>query len=204
MLDLACRPTYPPLLADDLCDAAPDAPAPDAADDGGGTAMGRCVRALLLSLGLEAGQLVVDVGCGGGWLASQLAALPRLRYIGTDVSPDLLAHTRALAARDEWLFVCGDGDALPCAGNAADFVCLFSLFAHLLPDDAVRHLREAKRVLRPGGRVVFPFFDFVTPRPAIAAWARRAGLAVEQIADRHAAPFPAGQCVAVLSKPDLP
>ena len=185
------------------------------------TAIGNFVCALLTSLGLEPGHLVVDVGCGSSWLAPQLAYYPRLSYVGTDVSPDLLTNLRARTQRDEWLFAQTFGDAIPCANDAADFVCLDSLFAHLLPQDAIRYLLEAKRALQTGGDIVFPFFDFALEGETIAVWARAAGLRVSQIISGYDAPQPLdhifpwaahggfgpcrclGQSVAVLSKPAL-
>ncbi|MBI5766784.1 MAG: class I SAM-dependent methyltransferase [Verrucomicrobia bacterium] len=186
------------------------------------TAMGNFVCALLVSLGLEPGQLVVDVGCGTGWLAPQLATIPRLRYLGTDVSAALLRRTCAAVRRDHWQFLRAAGDASPCAADTADFVCLNSLFSHLLPSDAARHLADAARVLRPGGHIVFPFFDFSFDRDAIHARARIAGLHLDRLcpADRplipleELFPWPAdhpcgtsrciGQSVAVLLKPQPP
>lgn len=214
----ACRIRHlPPRDSATLAWGDDDAPAPPAA--GRFTAMGNFVCSLLVSLGLEPGHFVVDVGCGGAWLAPQLATIPRLRYLGTDVSAGLLARTRSLVRRDHWRFVRTTGDALPCAGDAADFVCLGSLFSHLLPSDAARHLAEAARVLRPGGQIVFPYFDFRFDPAAIHARARIAGLYLEKTipAERPAIPldevFPwlapreigpcrcIGQSVAVLLKP---
>ena len=182
-------------------------------------AVGNFVCSLLATLGLEPGQLVVDVGCGSGWLAPQLACFPRLRYLGTDVSNELLARVRGRTQRDDWLFARTAGDAIPCANDAADFVCLSSLFAHLLPQDAIRYLIEARRALQAGGDIVVPFFDFLLEGETIAVWARAAGLRLSQIVSGYDAPAPLdeifpwaahggfgpcrclGQSVAVLSKP---
>ena len=198
--------------------AAPSVPRPVGVP-GEFAAAGNLVCSLLSRLGLEPGQLVIDVGCGSSWLAPQLACYPRLRYLGTDVSGELLARVRTRAPRDEWRFAAVAGDAIPCASDSADFVCLGSPFAHLLPADAIRYLQEAKRALRAGGCVVFPFFDFLLDGETIAAWARAAGLRLGQIVSGYDAVQPldeifpwaaqggfgpcrcVGQSVTVLAKP---
>ena len=168
-------------------------------------AAGKMEYHLLRSLGLSDGHLVVDVGCGSGRLACQLAPFPSIRYIGSDVVPRLLDYAKDLTARPDWQFVATEGDRIPCGDAQADYVCFFSVFTHLLHEDTFRYFREARRCLRPGGRMVFSFLEFrvaihwdifaasvdrATPgqhlnqfisRDGIEAWASRAGFAVEQI-----------------------
>ena len=47
----------------------------------------------------------------------------------------------------------GSSFAFPYADNYFDFVYATSLFTHLMPEDAVNYLKEAHRVLKPGGRL---------------------------------------------------
>jgi SAM-dependent methyltransferase len=126
-------------------------------------AVGRLEHHLLRSLGLRDGHLVVDVGCGSGRLAAQLAPFPGIRYLGCDVVPALLDHARALCRRPDWTFLPTDGQTIPADDGAADFVCFFSVFTHLLHEDTFRYVREAARVLRPGGTLVFSFLEFHVP-----------------------------------------
>jgi SAM-dependent methyltransferase len=170
-------------------------------------AIGKLECALLRSLGLSEKHVVVDVGCGSGRLALQLAGIPGLRYLGTDVVPDLLGHARKICQRSDWDFMCTRGLAIPCEDGVADFVCFFSVFTHLAHEDAFRYLQEARRVLKPGGRVVFSFLEFYIhchwevfqqslghsrpgdplnqfmDRHAIATWAERLGFHLDFIAD---------------------
>lgn len=206
MAELNFLKSYPEHLAQ-LRATLPNDAAVEAAVGGEFITVGKLERALLRSLGLADGQFVVDVGCGSGRLAWQLAAEPELRYLGTDVVPDLLDHARALCRRPDWSFVTVGGISIPCESSSADFVCFFSVFTHLTHDDTFRYLREAKRVLKPGGRIVFSFLEFqirchwavfqdyvenarpgyhlnqFMDRHAIEAWARHLGLRVEFIAD---------------------
>jgi SAM-dependent methyltransferase len=206
MAEINFLKSYPNHLAQ-LRAILPDDAALEAAVGGEFVTIGKLERALLRSLGLTDGHFVVDVGCGSGRLALQLAALPELRYLGTDVVPDLLDHARQLTQRDDWSFVTTDGISIPCENSCADFVCFFSVFTHLAHEDTYRYLREVKRVLKPGGRVVLSFLEFHVPchwsifedyvdrarpgyhlnqfieRDAIIAWAGHLGFHVDFIAD---------------------
>jgi SAM-dependent methyltransferase len=117
----------------------------------------------LRTLGLQPEHSVVDVGCGSGRLAAKLAPFLRGGYVGTDILPELTAYARKVARRDDWEFHTTGGSGIPAADACADFVCFFSVFTHLLHEDIYRYLAEAKRVLRPGGKVVFSYLDFAVP-----------------------------------------
>lgn len=126
-------------------------------------AMGKLEMALLASLGLNQDHYVIDVGCGSGRLACQLAGVPRLRYLGTDVVEELLAYARELSERPDWQFITTDGLKIPEADEVADFVCFFSVLTHLKHEESYRYLEEAKRVLKPDGKIVFSFLEFFIP-----------------------------------------
>jgi SAM-dependent methyltransferase len=95
----------------------------------------------------DAGRLV-DVGAGAGGVTAQLGWRPH-RLIAIDGSTDLARHGRA---RHALLAAVGVGERLPLADGVAGVVTLLDVIEHLeLPD---RVLREARRVLAPGGRLV--------------------------------------------------
>jgi SAM-dependent methyltransferase len=96
---------------------------------------------------------VVDVGCGGGWLARDLAARGA-RAIGTEISDEQLADAREHGDADGRItYVVGRAEALPLADASVDVV-VFMNSLHHVPEAAMPDaLREAGRVLRPGGRV---------------------------------------------------
>lgn len=93
---------------------------------------------------------VVDVAGGTGRAA---AAIPREERLVVDASRPMLRR----AARRGLGAVAGDAAALPLADGSVDAVMVVDAFHHL-PDQAGA-IREARRVLRPGGVLVVRDFD---------------------------------------------
>jgi SAM-dependent methyltransferase len=115
---------------------------------------------ILRMAGLQKKSFVVDVGCGSGRLASQLARWLEGPYVGTDIVPNLLDHARDLCGRSDWLFLETSGFDIPAPDASADFVTFFSVFTHLTHEDTWRYVREAGRILKPGGKLVCSFLEF--------------------------------------------
>lgn len=111
---------------------------------------------LMERAGLEAGQTVVDIGCGGGMttLAAGRAVGPQGRSLGLDISPDLIARAteRArIAGLSNVGFRCVDAAAgLPDAPKFDRMISRFGSMFFADPYAAFRNLREA---IRPGGRL---------------------------------------------------
>ncbi len=49
---------------------------------------------------------------------------------------------------------------MPAADATVEWVTFFSVFTHILDEDIYAYLRDAKRMLKSGGRVVFSFLDY--------------------------------------------
>lgn len=109
---------------------------------------------LVTFAGVQAGQRVLDVGCGTGVVA--ITARRRgAQVTGVDLTPELLKRARENAAvahvEIEWHE--GDVESLPFGDGAFDLV--LSQFGHMFaprPDVATR---EMLRVLKPGGLIAF-------------------------------------------------
>jgi len=106
-------------------------------------------------LGLSPGNTVVDVGCGAGDAVTELAAA-HLKAIGVDPDPDAIAAARERTA--DAMFHVARSDELPLEDESVDGYRASRLF-HLLADP-LPTLTEARRVLRPGGRIVLVGQDY--------------------------------------------
>ena len=176
-------------------------------------AVGKLEYYLLRSLGLGSGHLVIDVGCGSGRLAQQLASDKSIRYVGTDVVPRLLESAKASTGRNDWEFHLVEGIRIPCPDNVADFVAFFSVLTHTTHEESFLYLQEAARCLKPGSRAVISFLEFRIPchwetfklspraepggpltqfvdRDGLTAWASHSGLMVESFFDGDKGHFP--------------
>lgn len=114
----------------------------------------------LISLGLKREHTLVDVGCGSGRLPFKLKDYLSGCFIGTDILDEALEYAREKCARDDWRFIPHFEASIPVEDATANFVTFFSVFTHLLDEDIYWFLSDAKRVLIPGGRIVFSFLDF--------------------------------------------
>ena len=139
------------------------ADAMEAAVGGHFNEMGAKQLALLRHYGLRPDHALVDVGCGSGRLTKALFGFLDGSYLGIDLVPALVAHARKLANVPHWQFRVIDEIEIPERHGQVDFVCFFSVLTHLLHEQSFRYLQEARRVLKPGGRVVFSFLEFREP-----------------------------------------
>jgi ubiquinone/menaquinone biosynthesis C-methylase UbiE len=117
-------------------------------------------RSALVTLGLERHHTLVDIGTGSGRLPFQLRDYLSDDFVGTDILSEALEYAREKCARPDWRFITHYESSIPVEDATADFVTFFSVFTHLLDEDIFRFLAEAKRVAKPGGKIVLSFLDF--------------------------------------------
>jgi 2-polyprenyl-6-hydroxyphenyl methylase / 3-demethylubiquinone-9 3-methyltransferase len=108
-----------------------------------------------------ASPIVLDLGCGGGFLAEEFAKAG-FRVTGMDPSPALLAAGRAHAVEQGLAisYVEGYGEHLPFDDSSFDHVACCDVLEHV--NDLDRVVQEIARVLKPGGRF---FYDTVNRTP---------------------------------------
>ncbi len=120
----------------------------DWADIQEGGAMPAYVAALE-RVGVGVGTAYLDAGCGAG-MAARVAAERGAQVSGIDAAPPLVAIARERVPVGD--FREGELQELPFADRRFDVVTGFNSFQYAA--DPVAALREARRVTKPGGRVV--------------------------------------------------
>jgi SAM-dependent methyltransferase len=134
--------------------------------------------------GLTPDGSVLDVGCGTGKLAAPLIYFmsPQGRYDGFDVAPDSIAWcAEAFAAYpnlhfrhvevESWAYgregrTRAEEATFPYPDESFDVIVAASVLTHMTRAAGVRHFREMRRVLKPGGTAVvtlFVLFDDEAP-----------------------------------------
>lgn len=135
----------------------------------------------------EPGERVLEIGVGTGYYSLDMAEWlgPEGRLELFDLQQEFLDHAmRAAAERGLGNLHPTQGDAtdLPYEDGSVDAVVLTAVLGEIPDSDAA--LREIRRVLRPGGRLVVgelfgdPHF---TTRAALARQGAATGLAMEEI-----------------------
>jgi len=99
------------------------------------------------------GATVVDVGCGPGTVQPALCAAGAL-VVGVDYSPGMVREAQAQAARARLpvRLLQADAQALPFPDDQFDGALEAHMLYHL--PDIAQALRELRRVVKPGGRVL--------------------------------------------------
>ncbi len=115
-------------------------------------------------LGLAPGVRLLDIGAGSGWPGLYLATTTGCEIVQTDLPLDGLKIAAARATADGLSETCraavADGAALPFETGCFDAIVHSDVLCCLEPKLAV--LRECRRVLRPGGTMVFTVI-FIAP-----------------------------------------
>jgi SAM-dependent methyltransferase len=136
-------------------------------------------------LGLEPGLEVLDLACGYGRIAAELAARG-CRVTGLDAVAGLLERARrdAAARGVEVAYEQGDMRDLPWTERFDRIVLWFTSFGYFEDDGNRRVLAGAARALRPGGRMLVEMIDrdWLLRRFQYAAVEERDG---DHAIDRH-------------------
>jgi SAM-dependent methyltransferase len=112
------------------------------------------VDVLMKTVGVNENDVVLEIGCGVGRVAKQLA--PRCRkWIGCDVSPNMLelARERLREFSNIELVETSGHDLKPIVDLSVDLVYCTVVFMHLEQWDRYNLVQEAFRILRPGGKL---------------------------------------------------
>jgi trans-aconitate methyltransferase len=147
---------------------------------GNGRFVALLAGSLVEALEPKAGERILDLGCGDGFLTQRLAE-SGATMVGVDSSPQMVAAAQERGVDARY----ASGEALPFDG---EFDAVFSNAAlHWMTDhDAV--LRGVYRALKPGGRFVAECGgqgNIAAIRVALLAVLTRLGLPAERIENNH-------------------
>lgn len=181
LLDLKSLPAR---LADPARRAEPWAVSHNVGDGDFAAVGAQLLRNLKDHAGLSPGDQVLDIGCGAGRVAAQLAPFLKDggRYIGFDISrAGVRACRRRFASQPHMRFehldvLNGEYNAtgriaeletvFPAEDRSIDLAFATSVFTHMQMPAVRRYLAESARVLRPGGRLAFTAFALDPQRSA--------------------------------------
>jgi len=117
---------------------------------------------------------ILDVGAGTGYCTGLLHKhYPKARVLALDIAQPMLRYARHKSSlwsrlRNKTEYLCADAEALPLADNSVDMV--FSNLTLQWVNQLEQTLSEFKRVLRPGGMLLFSTFGPDTLIELQQAW----------------------------------
>jgi ubiquinone/menaquinone biosynthesis C-methylase UbiE len=124
-------------------------------------------QAYLGDIPFPPGARLLEVGCGTGAVTRELAGWPGVaEVVGLDPSPTFLASARRHHPPTNVELVEGDGRALQFPDRSFDVVVFHTTLCHV--PEPERALRQAARVLRPGGWLAVFDGDYATTSVALS------------------------------------
>lgn len=125
--------------------------------ESGGTGGAYIFQAALERSGMRPGMTVCDVGAGRGELVAAAAERGARWAVGVEYAVAAAALSgETIATRqvgDRAIVVLADARQLPLPDESVDRVYMLDVIEHLAPTELIAALREAHRVLKPGGRL---------------------------------------------------
>lgn len=117
---------------------------------------------------IVAGKRILDMGCGASGKSMYYLSLGASAVVGADIvphyKPEAEAFARELGFGDRFTFLLGDALHLPLEAESFDVVIMNDFMEHIYdPEGAIR---EAMRILKPGGRIFVNFPPYFHPTGA--------------------------------------
>lgn len=120
---------------------------------------------IVKKLGLSKEDVVLEVGVGVGRLAKPIAEIVR-EFHGVDISKNMIEHARRRCEHLHNVFLYSHPHSNLSLFPSEKFDAVFFqiVLIHLDREDVFHYLREAKRVLKRGGRLWAQFYNLLHPK----------------------------------------
>jgi ubiquinone/menaquinone biosynthesis C-methylase UbiE len=115
---------------------------------------------------MKPGEVLVDIGTGRGELLAAAVRAGAARAVGVEYSESAVKLARqTLSTHDTGgraEVVLADARDVPLPSSSADLVTMLDVVEHLAPDELSAAFEQARRLLKPGGRLVLHTFPTST------------------------------------------
>ncbi len=122
---------------------------------------------------LRAGARHLDIGCGPGTFIGQLP--DEVHSLGVDLAAPQIAFASDRYGSETKAFQVVPASGLPFEADRFDAVTSVELLEHLSAAEGRRHLEEAWRVLKPGGRLILTTPNYRSLYPLLEMILNRVG-----------------------------
>lgn len=128
-------------------------------------------RALIKQQGLiDLSGMTLDLGCGTGFLSGELASVSGdKQIIALDIALPMLQTMRSKTTSGNVLYLCADAEHIPLSKASVDRV--FSSLALQWCQNLIKVFTDIKKLLKPGGSLMFSTFAPGTLQELKSAWA---------------------------------